>query len=73
MINLLKITLIYHILIDKMSIKNFSSYIEFQIHGIVDLTQDVEKITMSKTTYEANKELVDKFISKYYMIDVIIY
>jgi F0F1-type ATP synthase membrane subunit b/b' len=40
---------------------------------MVDLTQDVEKITMAKATYDANKKIVDNFISKYPMIDVIIY
>ena len=69
----LLVELIDNISIDILSLKNFSSYIEFQIHGIVDLTKDVEKITISETTYNENKEIIDKFISKYSMIDVIIY
>ena len=69
----LLVELIDNISIDKTSITNFSSYVEMQIHGMVDLTQDVEKITMLNSTYQANKQIVDNFISKYYMIEVIIY
>ena len=53
--------------------KNFKSYIEIQLHGVVDLTKDVEKITMDNKTYNLNKELVDKFIKTYPSIDVLIY
>ena len=53
--------------------KNFKSYIEIQLHGIIDLTKDVEKITMDNKIYNLNKELVDKFIKKYPTIEVLIY
>lgn len=53
--------------------QNFSSYVEIQIHGKVDITNDVKKITIPNATYKLNKQIVDNFISKYNMIDVIIY
>ena len=54
-------------------IKNFSSYVEIQIHGKVDLINDVEKITIPQNVYNTNKHIIDNFIWKYNMIDVIIY
>lgn len=54
-------------------VSNLLSYIEIQLHGIIDLTRDVEKITMDGKTYQTNKNIVDNFIAKYPIIEVIIY
>ena len=54
-------------------IQNLKSYIEIQLHGKIDLTQDIEKITMSSKTYDTNKILVEQFINKYPFIQFELY
>ena len=51
----------------------FTSYVEIQLHGEINIMKDVEKITMSNNVYQQNKILIDKFIAKYPMIEFIIY
>lgn len=61
-------------LIDKKeNIQYFKSFVEIQLHGQVDITKDVEKITLPNAIYNKNKTLVDNFINKYPTIEVIIY
>jgi len=61
-------------LIDKKEVTlNFRSYVEIQLHGLVDLTKDVHQISISDNVYQKNKNLVDNFINKYPMIEVIVY
>jgi len=63
-------------LIDKIEIEhsiNFTSYIEMQLHGKIDLTKDVEKITLPNYVYNRNKSMIDKFKNKYPMIEVVKY
>ena len=52
---------------------NFTTYIEAQIHGPVDVSKDVERITIPKDLYDAHKNSVDTFQEKYPQIDIIIY
>jgi hypothetical protein len=61
-------------LIDKKeNTSKFRSYVEIQLHGVVDLTKDVQQITMTNDVYQKNKNLVDNFINKYPMIEVVVY
>lgn len=57
----------------KQNDKRFTSYVEIQLHGNIDITRDVEKITIPNESYKHNRTLVDEFIEKYPMIDLIIY
>ena len=50
-------------LINKKDVKNnFKSYVEIQLHGLVDLTKDVQQITMTNDIYQKNKNLFIKYI-----------
>jgi hypothetical protein len=61
-------------LINKNETKSkFTSYVEIQLHGDINIMNDVQKITMSNNVYQQNKNLIDKFIAKYPMIEFDIY
>ena len=48
-------------------------YIEIQIHGEIDLMNDIGKITISRSEYISQKEVIDNLINKFQMIQFIIY
>ena len=48
-------------------------YIEAQIHGDVDISTDIESISISKKLYEKNIDIINKFINKYKNIDILVY
>ena len=53
--------------------KNIGQYIEAQIHGNIDITQDIDNIRISKDKYDNNKVIIDKFIAKYPTIEILVY
>jgi len=49
------------------------TYIEAQIHGTVDISKDVESISIPQKIYNENQELIHNFRDKYQTIDILIY
>lgn len=50
-----------------------NQYIEAQIHGDVDITKDVESISIPLKIYDENKLTIERFTIKYPNIKILIY
>lgn len=55
------------------SINKMRTYIEIQIHGDINLLNDIDKITISNSKYNLNKEIINKFIKTYPNIIIEVY
>jgi hypothetical protein len=52
---------------------NMRTYIEVQIHGIINIDSDIDSLTMSNVIFNANKKEIDKLINSYPQIKIKIY
>lgn len=67
------IKLIIEIIENNKSIKKMRTYIEVQIHGIINILNDVEKITIPHTYFKEYENKIKNFIEKYPQVKIIFY
>lgn len=60
-------------IIDNKKKERLLTYIEAQIHGDVDISRDIESISIPKRIYDTNKFIIDNFQFHYPHISIIIY